>query len=207
MKIKALALALAGLATLAPAHADSWYISGQVGVTKTNDADWDDSGYSGEIELDNAVNYGIAVGKILNENIRAELELSYREADLDEFCADGYGCGSNGLGGELKTTLVLANVYYDFMPNDAWHPYISAGIGAAYHDGKITATSGALSASASADDTVFAYQIGTGFSYDISDTTNIMFGYRYLSSSDPELDSFDTEYDAHELNLALRFSF
>ncbi|MBQ0712860.1 MAG: porin family protein [Porticoccus sp.] len=207
MNKKTLFIILASLSVLTTAHAESWYISGQVGHTQTEDADWDDSGFSGEIELDNTVNYGLAVGKRINKNVRAELELSYREADLDKFCADGFGCGSNGLGGELETTLLLANVYYDFMPNETWHPYLSAGVGVARHDGTLSASNGALSVSASGDDNVFAYQLGAGISYDASERVQLVLGYRYLSSSDPEFASFDAQYDAQELNFAVRVSF
>ncbi len=207
MKIKSLLIGFAGVTAMLPAYAGNLYVSGQVGITKTNDADWKDSGFSGEIKFDDAVNYGIAVGTNIMDNVRAEVELSHREADNDEFCADGFGCGDNGLGGELKTTLLLANFYYDFMAGEALRPYVSAGVGAAYHDGELSASDDTVSVSESGDDTVFAYQLGLGISYDISEDISLAFGYRYLSSSDPSFDSLDAEYDANEWNLSVRFNF
>ena len=82
---KVLTIALAGLALTTSAHADKLnglYISGALGNTWTNDADFNDSGTTGDIELDNGVNVAAAIGFAPRE-YRTELELSYRKADLD----------------------------------------------------------------------------------------------------------------------------
>jgi len=199
-----LLMALMGLSVAMPAKAelfDDMYISAATGITITSDADFKDSSDTGHIEIDNSVNLSLALGKSINENIRAEIEVSHRNADLENLTVDGLG--SAAIDGDFKTTAVLLNSYYDFNPNDKFSPYVSAGIGFARHDGELTG--GAITTSA--DDTVFAYQIGAGASYDIADAASIFGGYRYLGSSEADLDGLDAEYDAHELRVGVRYGF
>lgn len=204
MKSKPFLIALVGVALVTPAQAETlnnWYISGAVGLTKTNDADFKDTGLTGDFEIDNTINFAVAVGRQIKEHVRGELELSHRKADLDTLNVNGVGSAS--IGGDVTTTAALINGYYDFMPDNKFSPYLSGGIGLARHDGE--ASGGGVTVSD--DDTVFAYQVGAGASYDIDNRTALFGGYRYFGSSDPEFDTLEAEYDAHEVRVGVRYSF
>lgn len=89
------------------------------------------------------------------------------------------------------------------MAGEPFRPYVSAGLGVARHDGELSAAG----ISSSDKDTVFAYQVGAGLGYDVTDNVNIFGGYRYLGSSDATLDTLEAEYDAHELRVGVRYAF
>lgn len=223
MKSKPLLIALAGVALATPAQAETlsnWYVSGAVGLTSTNDADFDwpdlaaipGSPTTGDFELDNTVHFAGALGASLTDHIRTELELSYRKADIDQTNLDGIGdveaflAGAGvptGISGEVKTWGLLANVYYDFMPEQKFSPYVSGGLGAARHSGELTIGN----VTDDASDTVFAYQLGAGASYDIAENTALFGGYRYFGTSDADFDGLEADYDAHELRIGIRYGF
>lgn len=205
---KPMLIALAALCTISPAQAEdmnNWYISGGVGITSTNDADFTDTGITGDFDLDNSVNFAGALGLHLTKNIRTEIELSYRKADLDQVAVDNVG--SADVSGDLSTFAGLLNVYYDFMADSALSPYVSAGIGFARHDSSIDAVGSISFTAVEEDDTVFAYQLGAGASYDVADNTSLYGGYRYFGSSDPEFDTMEAEYGAHEFRVGVRYGF
>jgi len=202
MNTKPLIIALAGLSLTTSAYAadtDKWYVSGAVGITNTSDADFTDG--TGDVSFDNDINFSGAVGMRVNDNIRTELELSYRKADMDSVTINGVGAAS--LGGDLKTTSLLANAYYDFTLENKFSPYVSAGIGMAHHNASLNSIAGIGFQEINDSDNVFAYQLGAGVSYDIADKTALFAGYRYFASSD----AFDAEYAAQEVRVGVRYSF
>lgn len=86
MKIKHLIIVLAGMVFITPAQAENpndWYISGAMGLTKTNDAGYDDeeTGLTGDLEIDNGTNFAVAAGFQMTDHVRGEIELSRRKAD------------------------------------------------------------------------------------------------------------------------------
>jgi opacity protein-like surface antigen len=121
--------------------------------------------------------------------------------DVEAFLA---GAGvPTGISGEVKTWGLLANVYYDFMPEQKFSPYVSGGLGAARHTGELTIGN----VTDDASDTVFAYQLGAGASYDIAEHTALFGGYRYFGTSDADFDGLEADYDAHELRVGIRYGF
>lgn len=214
------AIALMSLPLAANAETQGqWYVSGAAGLSIATDSDftWPElstigAPTSGEFDLDNGITFAAAVGAKVNQNIRTEVELSYRKADVDSLSLDGVGdievlAADLGvpfdIGGSVRTWAVMLNGYYDFMPESRFHPYLTAGIGAAHHKGTLTA----FGESDSETDIVFAYQIGAGASYDLTSQTALFGGYKYLGTSDADFGGVDTEYDAHEIRAGLRFSF
>lgn len=214
--------ALAFMALPTAVHAETngnWYVSGAAGWSIVPDSDFTDSSLadigsptSGKFELDNAVNFAAAVGAKVNRNLRAEVEVSYRKSGIDTVSLDGVGdletlaAGLGvpfNIGGSVKTWTLMLNGYYDFMPESRFHPYLSAGLGAAHHKGTLTV----LGESTSETDITFAYQAGAGVSYDLTPQTALFGGYRYLGSSDPDFDTTKAEYAAHEIRAGLRFTF
>lgn len=199
-------VALGQTATTAQAQSISnSYIAAKIGITKTSDADWSDSGLTGDIGIDNATNFAVAYGFNVVPSVRTELEVSYRNADLDDVTVDGVG--SADLGGDLKSWGFLLNGYYDFLADQAFSPYLTAGIGALRHTGKVTSVAGLGVTGASDSDTVFAYQLGGGASYDVTEKVALDGGYRYLASTDPKFDGMKAEYDAHEFRVGVRYGF
>lgn len=204
MKKLLLTTALIGMSFPAMAEVPL-YLSLGAGITHANDSDWDSAGLSGTIDIDNAANFSLAFGGGVARNVRTEVELAYRNANLSEISIDGGGSAS--LDGELKTWTLLVNGYYDFMEGQKFRPYLSAGLGAARHEGDISAVGGIGTPGADGSDTVFAYQVGAGAGYALTDKTSLWGGYRYLGTSDPDFDGLSAEYHAHEFRAGVKFSF
>lgn len=201
---KPMLVAFAALSTITPAQAEeanNWYFSGALGLTITQDADYEASPLTGDFELDNALNISVALGRQITDHILGELELSHRKADMDSLTVDGVG--SAEVGGDLTTTALMLNGYVDLMPEKSFTPYLSAGLGIARHDSEVSG--GGITVSG--DDTVFAYQLGAGVNYDMASRTELFGGYRYFGTSDADFDTLEAEYGAHELRVGVRYKF
>lgn len=178
------------------------YVSGNIGLAMLNDSDTDFfySGYPVTVtfESDSGLALGLAVGYAF-KNSRIEVEYAYQQNDLEEVEASIFGfSASEKIGGETNSNSFLLNGYYDFKNTSSFTPFLSGGIGLS----KVEVDSGG-----SADDTVFAYQLGGGVAYAITDKFLIDLKYRYFATDDPELDGFEIEYSSHNFYLGGRFSF
>jgi len=59
----------------------------------------------------------------------------------------------------------------------------------------------------SVDDTVFAYQVGTGVSFAVNEKVSLDLNYRYFATSDPNFEGIETEYSSHNVYAGIRVSF
>lgn len=82
--------------------------------------------------------------------------------------------------GELRTFTLMANAWYDFDMGNDFTPYIGGGVG--YADNELK--HGLLANGSSGD---FAWQLGAGVNYKISDGMSVGVGYRYLDAGEIEL--------------------
>ena len=131
----------------------------------------------------------------------------------------------------------LVNVWYDFDTGDNWTPYIGGGLGLirvdrgglSYETGAVAqavATALAQQAGAppgfeppipevpelSGSDTAFAYQIGAGVGYALSDTATLQIGYRlqmvdglsFSGANDVATVGSDTNLRIHFLEIGIR---
>ena len=155
--------------------------------------------------LESTANLAAALGLRFNDNVRGEIEVSYRNADLDNITVDGIG--SADLTGELQSTMAMLIGYYDFNAAQKFRPYLSLGIGIVRHDVDIPIIAGITTAAYSADDTVLVGQLGAGASYSITDNTFFTAGYRYLTSEDMSFSGTSFDYDAHEIRVGIRQEF
>lgn len=167
----------------------SWYISGSGGWAMMGDTDFSTNSTSGSFH--DATNISAAVGAHLDDNMRTEFELSYRNADIER----------RNFNGDLSTWSLMANGYYDFGTG-RYKPYIMAGIGAVDHVADISQSGNKI---ADDNDWVFGYQAGFGVNYDLSDQTVLFTGYRYQGSVDADPDNVDIDYNSHEILAGLRF--
>ena len=113
------------VATIQPA---SWYVRGDTGYS------WMDAGdLSGAItpfgsrSLDHNWAIGGGIGYYFGRGIRGDVTYDYR------FKTDVHGGGAFTTDFDVKSSVILANLYYDFRPTERFTPYIGVGLGAAYH--------------------------------------------------------------------------
>ena len=114
--------------------------------------------------------------------------------------------GAFNLQGDLRTWLLMLNLYYDF--DFKWKnitPFVTAGAGVAWHKGEFNDASGLASMPASDDATVPAWQLGGGVKYRFSPTLAFTGHYRYLGTSNVDIGSYDIDFSSHEFLMGLEY--
>jgi opacity protein-like surface antigen len=183
------------------------YMSVNVGVAMPNDSDITDSelpGLTMDLESDQGLALGVAVGYSFPCNMRIEGEFAYQENDLDKVSL--YGIDAD-LTGDTSSSAFLVNGYYDFKNTSPFTPFISGGIGMAKVEINDLNSPGSGDSDVSDDDTVFAYQLGAGVAYTITEQVSLDVTYRYFGTSDAEFDTTEIEYSSHNLYAGIRVSF
>lgn len=187
------------VAPLASAHAE-WYVGANAGLNFLQDSDAQKSGTNFDTEYDLGP---VALGKAGYSfgAFSVEGELGFRNNGVDSL-------GNKSADGDASAYSLMTNVVYDFNPSGSFHPFVGAGIGAAYLDADAkTATS-----KYDGNEWAFAYQGFAGASYDLNSNWSVSGQYRYFATTDyevssPTAGSFDNEYAAHNVLLGLTYRF
>ncbi|MEM7453389.1 MAG: outer membrane beta-barrel protein [Planctomycetota bacterium] len=136
--------------------------------------------------------YGIAVGQIVHQRARTEIEYSYREFDLDTFRIEEFTAGvlssstTTPITGNVETSSLMGNFVFDLSPRCVGRANLYGGGGVGGMDINGTATDGATDYEI--DDTAFAYQLIAGVNFAKNNRTDIFTEYRFTGSS---VDVFD----------------
>jgi opacity protein-like surface antigen len=193
------AAALIALPSLA--HAE-WYAGADGGVNFLQDSDLTSSdGYSGKgasktgyvLQAEGGYSFG---------GPRVEGEIAYRNSGIKSLTnSDGT------MSGHTSALSFMTNGIYQFLPKQAWHPFVGAGIGIA----RIGIDWQDRNSTVSDTDWVFAYQGMAGVAYDINKTWEVKAQYRYFATEDPKFSSDNTtvtgEYSSHALMAGLTYKF
>ncbi len=177
------------------------YVSGNLGFGFLQDSGISEPGFSGEAEFDPGVALGFALGNAFG-SYRLEGEFAFQQNDFDRISAFG---GSVNANGDMSSTALLVNGYYDFRNGGAVTPYISAGLGLATVEVNDLTIGGAVVGSE--DDTVVAYHLGAGLGFAINPRTTIDLKYRYFATEDPDIGGTKFEYSTHNFLFGFRYSF
>lgn len=194
-------LLLAGIATcLFAANANAVESTPYVGA-KLRYVDmtskYTEPGYSFDLD-DKVMGGSIAIGSSIKTNngaIRAELEYN-RNEDAEK---NLYGIVKT----EIETQSIMLNAYYDIDTGTNLTPYVGGGLGYAKVKGKMAATG----ISGSMDDNNFAWQLGIGVGYTLTNHVTIDAGYRYVDYGDFSEEDIKLDTSANELYLGARYSF
>ena len=175
------------------------YFNGNLAAVIAHDSDGDFFGVPIEIESDTGYGLSLAIGNDLTD-YRFEAELAYRNNDLDKMTVFIVPPVSGSIDGEVTSTALMGNVYWDLNTGTVVTPFIGAGIGVANVDAEITGLG-------DGDDTVFAYQLALGLAFKVSEAAKIDLSYRYFATSDPDLDGVEIEYDTSNIMVGFRTNF
>jgi opacity protein-like surface antigen len=165
----------ADIAPDVPTEADT----SQYGIYLRGDAGWSMLKWNGGDD-DNAYVLGGGVGYQFNEMFRTDIT------------ADWSGNYKIAPGADISTTTLLGNVYLDWANDSAFTPYIGAGLGYGWVNGKGTA----------ADDKGMALGLAAGVAVDLTQNLAVDVGYRFRDIS---IDGPDTK--EHQATIGMRFKF
>jgi len=186
--------------------AEGPYVSGNLGIAMASDSDLSEAGATGTMEFDKGFAFGVAAGYAFGST-RLEGEIAYQKNDYDKLNVPGVGSGSTDVDGDATSTAFLVNGYYDFKNNSSITPFIGAGLGFAKVDVGAISVPGFGTVTTSADDTVFAYQVGAGVGFAVNEKVSLDLKYRYFATSDPDFEGTEAEYSSHNLYAGVRVSF
>lgn len=189
-------LLLAGVlfaASATSAMAQGAYIGASGGVAFIHESDIDFAGGTDELSYDAGGTFNLSAGVKMNQ-MRAEAEIGYKEADFDEF--NGISAGE----GDLSVTSYMLNGYYDFVPMSGFTPFLGAGIGIL--DGEFDF------AGLEEEDSVFGYQLMAGASFKMTPAVNFDVSYRFQSApGDFEDEGVSISYNSSSILAGFRFNF
>ena len=112
--------------------------------------------------------------------------------------------------GEIKTTSVMLNGFYDFELEGDLTPYIGLGIGSASSDVSFAPSNTPI---VNDDDSGFAWQAIIGADYAVSDSISVFGNFRHFNAEDASVNlglipaTLDIENEVQVFELGLRFSF
>ena len=179
---------------------------------------------------ENVAIYG-ALGRYFDHGLRGELELATRTQNITQAPGDGLGFAGFPSGadlGDFTVSTLMLNAYKDFSFDAAGaiHPYLGAGIGAAYVRPEFDNLSEQDAAAAGgpqisnrvvvADkDYVPAFQGMAGLTYDFTDNMMVDLKYRYLQTAEVDYGGYinntfanlSSEYNSHEILAGFRWNF
>ena len=194
------------------AGADGFYIELSPGVSILADADISGAGFSGKAEFDPCLcMIAGAVGYRFLDQVRSEINLSYRQVDVNELNAPSISLDGRG---DASAFAVMANAYYDFDIGYSVSPYLGIGIGFA----NIEVDTGSSDTVLAIDDnsSEFAWNVMVGISEHASEHIVLSLGYRYFGTTEPELSAsalgvssvkLKAKIELHEILFGFRYNF
>ncbi|GJL96023.1 MAG: hypothetical protein DHS20C05_24280 [Hyphococcus sp.] len=121
---------------------------------------------------------------------------------VSDLVADGQG--------NLSTTFVMVNAYYDFDAAGRLKPFVGAGVGIGFVDVNYSPSAVPIIQD---DATEFAYQGVAGVAYEVSPSIDLLIAYRYRATSDVSVEAslfsadFEVENRSSIVEAGLRFNF
>lgn len=195
-----------------PAMAAQGYLDLSLGYNKVSDADHVVSdGYGavkGHLEYDMAMYTSAALGVDFGQ-FRVEGEIGYAASDFEETNRTLRRAGAYD--GEVTSSSVMLNGYFDAENNSRFTPYVGLGFGFASVD--FTYVNNRLDENAvKDDDLVLAHQVMVGLEFELNSSVAICAEYRYFGAQDPEFknefsETLSTEYKSNMILASLTLPF
>lgn len=229
------AIAAAATSQAALAKDAGMYISGSIGAAVSGshtELKGTNSAGTPKFDINTAAVVGLGVGYRINPNWRVEGNISYRREKTNDTITQatrpqnaylGSPTEAFSLDSKVRTTVLMANVAYDIPNRSKFTPYIKAGIGMARH--KTTAHIGIEpnftifgipngSDYPSGTRNSFAWNVGAGVAYPLSDKLTASLDYQYLDAGKAATatDAFGDRVEvgkvkSHEISVGLRYDF
>jgi opacity protein-like surface antigen len=217
-----------------PSRNANWYVRGDFSFAQHDLGDMTEPpNYKlSETSIGRNWSYGGGLGYYFSKNVRGDLTLDFRQnANVRGTVRDGVATFEGERQFGLRSTVGLANLYYDFDMRSHFTPYIGVGLGFASHktkDGTVVGGPASCLCTGSsitidgASNTTAAGALMAGFSAKLHDRVSLDAGYRFLylghahtgdikgsygvvpvatTSPDPLV----SDITAHEFRVGLRF--
>ncbi len=199
-----IAAVLAGVA-IAPAAAQERnttpYVKIEGGYTFDWDSKFENKAILTDLELNEGIVAGGAIGFYLMPNLRTEAEAQYHTSSVDR--ALGPAVRAEG---DIRTVTAMTNLLYDIPLTTRLRTFVGAGIGAALINKDYNIKPNPVTTLRDEDsDFEFAWQAMAGVSYDLTERLVFETKYRFLKTTDYEFQQAEARYQNHSVLAGLRF--
>ena len=172
----------------------------------------------GDIDLSDETGFALAIGFETGDAQQVELEVAFRSSDIEG--ASGVRVGSQSvpagyrMTGDVDTWSLMMNARQLFDVGSV-RPYIGGGVGFARHDGTAALAiqpmppllPSGLEGEDSGDDTVVAYQFMAGVEVELAEGAQLFGGYRYMATTDLEIERLTASFRTHAIEAGIRIRF
>lgn len=232
----ALLLTTAPLISTTASANSGMYVSGGVGSSFIKAKDQNRTWFADQESPEVNINFGssskavfsgdVAVGYDFNNNfnipVRTELAFTARGSMDKNTSGRDISFGANqSYKGAMQDTKVrmntlMVNGYYDFHNSTAFTPYVMAGIGVAFNkleETMVSSEEGRSDETLSKSKANFAWSVGTGVNYAITDNLSADFGVRYIgagkvtATSDQNDQSTSAKLSSIDMLAGVRYNF
>lgn len=229
--------AASALCTSTAAKADGWYGSAMLGYSQqvsesepfgSNIAA--DPDFPAEFDSGDGGLAAIGIGYVFSDKFRVEGRLGFRRGEFnDTEFGNGERAGEEYiLDGDIESTTLTVDGFYDIRTNSLFTPYIKAGLGISSNDYSARlggagvaefdpfdgSVDGFYDNYADQTSTDFSWNVGFGGSVVLSDRVTVFAEYQYISLGDAETDPDDftdgfriDNATANEVSIGIRASF
>ena len=191
---------------------NDWYVIPNVGMSSIVDYTEVFEGDLISVKFDSGTNYGFAIGKRTSDSFRWQFDYSNVTNDIETVGINGLSSSVNDLANalgadtgsaDIEQTALMLSAIWDFGDESStFNPYLGLGIGQVCIDVTVDFTLDGSSYSISAWEWDTAYQAIAGFRMDLSPTSDLQIGYRYLN-----VDTDDANVISNTISLGLGIKF
>ncbi len=150
-----------------------------------------------QLDSDDGYGFGAAIGRHI-EWFKIEAEIATQANDINNFEVNEVGGRSSFQTADTTINTLMLNAYVDIPVADHISLWGGGGIGGA----EVTVSARAFDA----DETVFAYKLAAGASYNFTDELGAELGYEYLATEDVQYNYIEVQ-DISTSNITLAFKY
>ena len=183
----------------APSFAEGIYAKAGAGVTQFSDVTATVGSYSGELEFDSGMSYGVGLGYDFGNDFRAELGFNQANGELEKIA----GVAATA---DLEVSTLSVSIFKDFSNDSNFTPYVGVGVGTTNIDiDTITLNSTAY---AGADDDATSLSLTLGSSIEMGDTATLFVEGTYTNVDDLDITGVKyTDISSLGANVGVKFAF
>ena len=174
-----------------------------------------DQSYRGvTISYDTGFSFGLGLGIEIKDNFRLQLDVGYMKNDVDPVSFDGAlwwpnRPNLNGVqvthSGDVSQLPIMFTGIFDLGSSDDIRPYVGFGIGTTrLRIHTVNSAVGLTDGVGTDTDWEFSYQAIAGIEFDLSPTSNMYIGYRYLNV---ESDKWKGDFENSTISIGIQYRF
>ena len=156
---------------------------------------------------------GAAIGYQWNDMVRTEIELSHSSWKGKNFSLGIPLAYVGPVAGSISATYLLGNLWIDIPTNSAFTPYVGGGLGVGFATADTTFNGNTYGYGPNGVGN-FAYQVGAGVKFDLSESIAVDAGYRFKGITNVNFNDSDgggayngANLNSHNVQIGLTFKF